>query len=117
MLSEPTGRVVVVNEAVAEANAPTPKKLAVPAVPVTVAGLPSWVTPEKNVTVPFGTAPALSDVTAAVSVTDVPWLTVAPPAGDDTVVVVAAEAIVTAREKPPVLELPARSCYPRNSCH
>lgn len=108
MLSAPTGSAVVVNDAVAPARFPVPEKVAVPAVPVTATGLPNWVAPEKNVTVPFGAAPALSVDTVAFSVTDVPWLTVMPDDGDATVVVVVAEFIVTERLNPPAVELPER---------
>jgi hypothetical protein len=62
------------------------------------------------VTVPFGALPLPLDVaTAAFSVTGVPVPTVAPPEGEETVVEVAADTIVTDKEKLgfEVPELPA----------
>ena len=95
----PTGRELIVSDAVAPAKAPTAKKVLLPAVPVTGTALPSWVVPEKNVTVPLGAAPLLVVVTVAFSVTGVPWLTVVPAAGDDTEVAVVAETTVIGKVK------------------
>jgi len=86
---------VVASEADAPAGAPGSLGDAVPAVPVTATGLPSWVDPAKNETVPFGAAPSLDVETVAISVTSVPEATVIPAEGDETLVVVDAEETVT----------------------